>query len=69
MSKKFLTYSIAVLVFLILLFSFGSYITGDYDKQNKIIVFLKDIIPNEPGKKVRDTLFYIPKMKERNKVG
>ena len=37
MSKKFLTYSIAVLVFLILLFSFGSYITGDYDKQNKIM--------------------------------
>ena len=66
MSKKIAIYSTAVIIFLILLFSFGSHLTGDYDKQNKIIVFLKEIIPIGPGKKVRDTLFYIPKMKQRN---
>ncbi len=66
MSKKLLIYFTLIFLFILVIFSFGNYITGNYDKQNKIIVLLKKIIPSDYAKKIRDTLFYIPKMKERN---
>lgn len=52
---------------LIIFFGFWSIVSGGYDKQNKFILFLKEIIPSSLAKKVRDTVFIIPDLKERNK--
>ena len=38
-----------------------------YDKQNKTILFLKKFIPTKVSRKVRDIIFIIPDLKERNK--
>ena len=38
-----------------------------YDKQNKTILFLKKFIPNTVSRKVRDIIFIIPELKERNR--
>ena len=46
MSKKLLITSL-IFLFILVVFSFGNYITGNYDKQNKIIVLLKKIIPSD----------------------
>ena len=66
MSKKKIFYISITIFLLIFIYSFGNYITGNYDKQNKIVVFLKSIIPSSYAKKIRDTVFYVPKMRERN---
>ena len=42
-------------------------VSGGYDKQNKTILFLKKFIPSAISRKVRDTIFIIPDLKERNK--
>ena len=42
-------------------------VSGGYDKQNKTILFLKKIIPTKVSRKIRDTIFIIPDLKERNK--
>ena len=42
-------------------------VSGGYDKQNKTILFLKKFIPSKIARKVRDTVFIIPNLKERNK--
>ena len=52
---------------LIIFFGFWSIVSEGYDKQNKFILFLKEIIPSSLAKKVRDTVFIIPDLKERNK--
>lgn len=63
---KKIFYICITIFLLIFIYSFGNYITGNYDKQNKIVVFLKSIIPSSYAKKIRDTVFYVPKMRERN---
>ena len=42
-------------------------VDGNYDKQNKGILFLKKIIPTKISRKIRDTLFIIPDLKTLNK--
>ena len=42
-------------------------VSGGYDKQNKTILFLKEFIPSQVSRKVRDIIFIIPDLKERNK--
>jgi glucose/arabinose dehydrogenase len=57
-------------LFLILLTSFvgvWKIIDGNYDKQNKVILFLKEFIPREVSRKIRDILFIIPDLKTLNK--
>ena len=61
MKKFFLLFIIVVSI------SFWKIIDGGYDKQNKIILFLKEIIPSHVARNVRDTVFIIPNLKERNK--
>ena len=66
MNKKF--FFILVGAFLICFISFWIIVSGGYDRQNKIILFIKKIIPSHLARKVRDTVFIIPNLKERNKV-
>ena len=59
--------------FLILLLVFASaagfwtIVNKGYDKQNEVILFLKKIIPSNIARKVRDTVFIIPSLKEKNR--
>ena len=56
-----------LLFIIVVSISFWKIIDGGYDKQNKIILFLKEIIPSHVARNVRDTVFIIPNLKERNK--
>ena len=42
-------------------------VSGGHDKQNKLILFFKNIIPTPVYQKARDVIFIIPHLKERNK--
>jgi glucose/arabinose dehydrogenase len=65
--KKFPLFTLAG-IFLICFISFWIIVHDGYDRQNKIILFIKKIIPSHLARKVRDTVFIIPNLKERNKV-
>ena len=41
-------------------------IDNGYDKQNKFVVALKKIIPSSVSRKVSNTIFFIPNLKNRN---
>ena len=65
MKKKVI---ISLIVFSLIAFiGLWSIVSGGYDKQNKFILILKEFIPSDLAKKVRDTVFIIPDLKERNK--
>ena len=65
-SKK-LFFVILVILGASIFFGLWNVVSGGYDKQNKIILFLKELIPSKVSRKVRDTLFIVPDLKERNK--
>ena len=67
MRKKifiFTSLTLSILIFLAL----WNVVSGGYDRQNKIILLLKKIIPSSVSHKVRDTVFIIPDLKEENKI-
>lgn len=66
MNKKFLVP--IVVLFLILFFSFWSVVSNGYDRQNSKILIIKKIIPPHLARKVRDTFFIIPNLKNENKI-
>ena len=66
MKKKILL--IVASLFLICFISFWAIVSGGYDKQNKTILFIKKIIPSHLARKVRDTVFIIPSLKEKNRI-
>ena len=43
-------------------------VSGGYDRQDRVILFLKEIIPTHISRKVRDTIFIIPDSKEQNRI-
>ena len=48
---------IVLITFMFILFiGMWSVVSGGYDKQNKIILFLKEFIPTDVARKVRDTI-------------
>lgn len=55
------------LFFVTSFFIIWNIVDGNYDKQNKAILFLKEIIPNSISRKIRDTVFIIPDLKTINK--
>ena len=61
------------IIFVVLILSFAIFaglwnmVSGGYDKQNKTILFLKKFIPSTISRKIRDTIFIIPELKERNR--
>ncbi len=62
---KYLIY-ISLILFFFIFISLWNLVSDGYDKQNKIILKLKEIIPRNLAVKVRDTLFIIPELKTRN---
>ena len=68
-SKNKIKTSLVLLFFLFILsFSLAWIaVSGGHDKQNKLILFFKSIIPTPVYQKVRDVVFIIPHLKERNK--
>lgn len=63
--KKKIIYFLVILS-IIPVVSFWVIVSGGYDKQNKTILFLKEIVPLPLARKIRDTAFFIPKLKDRN---
>ena len=69
MIRKYRLYLLIIFVVFIFLFiSLWNLVYDGYDKQNKIILNLKKIIPRSLAVKVRDTLFIIPELKTQNKL-
>ncbi len=66
MFKKKSLLVILSIVILIVFVSLWNIVSGGYDKQNKIILMLKKIIPTSISQKIRDTIFIIPELKKRN---
>ena len=64
--KKILILSILGIKVVVVV-SFWSIVSGGYDKQNKTIIFLKKFIPTSLAREVRDKIFFIPKLQDRNK--
>lgn len=58
---------IVIAIFFIISAGLWNVVSGGYDKQNKTILFLKKFIPSKISRKVRDVIFIIPNLKERNK--
>ncbi len=65
-NKIFIT--IIGLFFVLIFLGLWNIVSGGYDKQNSIVIFLKKIIPTSIAKKVRDTVFIIPDLKEQNRI-
>ena len=53
-------------LFFSLIYTVSNVVRHGYDKQNKIILFVKSIIPPHYVKKIRDKLFIIPNLKAKN---
>ena len=68
--NKFFLIIISILSVLSILIFVGlwSIVSGGYDRQNRVILFLKEIIPTNISRKVRDTIFIIPDSKEQNRI-
>ena len=65
--KKLLIF-VFVGIFFLLTISFLKIVNKGYDRQNEVILFIKKIIPSHLARKIRDTIFIIPNLKERNQV-
>ena len=57
MFKKKSLLVILSIVVLIVFVSLWNIVSGGYDKQNKIILVLKKIIPTSISQKIRDTIY------------
>ena len=59
---------ILIIILLCIVFAgLWNVVSEGYDRQNKTILFLKKFIPTKVSRKVRDIIFLIPDLKERNK--
>ncbi len=64
--KNKLIILIVLPIFFIIFLSLWNMVSGGYDKQNKLILSLKKMIPRSFAVKIRDTIFLIPELKTRN---
>jgi hypothetical protein len=66
--KRYYKYAVILLFtfFLILFFLVWKVIDGNYDKQNKAILFLKELVPQKIARKIRDVIFIVPDLKTLN---
>ena len=62
---KLIALSIILLIFFVI-FSLWNLISDGYDKQNKVTLFLKEIIPTKIARNIRDSFFIIPTLKNEN---
>ena len=56
----------AILVIFFVIFSLWNLISDGYDKQNKLTLFLKEVIPTKIARNIRDSFFIIPTLKNEN---
>ena len=49
-------------------FAFWKIVSSGYDRQNKIILTIKKIIPSHLARNIKKTIFFIPDLKEKNRV-
>ena len=64
--KKILVISFLTIA-LILSASFWMIVSKGYDRQNEIILSIKKILNPNIARKIRDTIFFIPNLQQRNK--
>jgi len=62
------TFIILSLIGFICFVGLWTVVSGGYDKQNTTILFLKKFIPTSISRKIRDTIFIIPDLKEQNRI-
>ncbi len=55
-----------ILVIFFVIFSLWNLISDGYDKQNKVTLFLKEVIPTKIARNIRDSFFIIPTLKNEN---
>ena len=67
-NRKIISILSAVFVIVLIFSSLWVMIKGGYDKQNKIILVLKEFIPTNISRKIRDTVLYIPKLQEEKEL-
>ena len=65
MKKKYFFALITFFVIFILIL--GTITSGNYDKQNSLILLLKKVIPSSVARDIRDKVFYLPRLINRNK--
>ena len=66
MKKKFF-YTVLIFFFVLFFLILGIITSGNYDKQNSLILLLKKMIPSSMARDIRDKVFYIPRTINRNK--
>ncbi len=64
--KKKALFSLVV-VFLVTFVALWNVVSGGYDRQNKAILFIKKFVPPKISRQIRDFIFVIPDLKQRNK--
>tara|TARA_Y100000389_G_scaffold148503_1_gene147632 strand:+ start:346 stop:1689 length:1344 start_codon:yes stop_codon:yes gene_type:complete len=57
-----------ITIFISLSFVFWNIVSSGYDRQNKIILTIKKIIPSHLARSIKKTIFFIPDLKEKNRV-
>jgi len=65
--KKYKVLITLTILFLMVFYGLWNIVSGGYDKQNKIILSLKKVIPSKIARQIRDTIFIIPDLKEMNR--
>ena len=65
--NKYKILVIFVVLFFVGFFGLWNIVSEVYDRQNKTILFIKKFIPSKLARQVRDTIFIIQDLKERNK--
>ena len=66
-NKKILFGLLLFVIFAALFIGAWRIVDGNYDKQNKVILLFKGLIPAQISRKIRDTIFIIPDLKTINK--
>ena len=61
MKKRYIFLFLSSVILLTIFISLWNLVSGGYDKQNRLILGLKKIIPRTLAVKVRDTFFITPK--------
>jgi hypothetical protein len=68
MKKRYIFLFLSSVIIFTVFISLWNLVSDGYDKQNKLILGLKKIIPRSLAVKVRDTFFIIPELKTQNKL-
>ena len=63
---------IAIIITLVICFvlfgTFWNIVSQGYDRQNQVILFIKKILPSHLLRDIKQTIFFIPDLKEKNRT-